>query len=306
VGQERFDSELLEMEYELSDICGDHTFRIGFWGGEPINFALLRPKRCLTGDFFAKATAKLLGKSEHEARRQLALGQQRSDWTAGVHRGYCGWLMTNRAFLDEHRQIFEDWSDEVAQNGIPNMGPAVCDTQAIADAQLADGEMERFIREFEEFFTRWRLEGMPAPFVPQPMGIHLPVTDLRPMFGHMCRGGTTFFIPDVFPVPSRDNLREILEEALRDRDGPDHLTEWFEIVHSDNVAKNQIVRYARLFEVQHYVSAFYARHESALYRKKSALIRALANYLGATKHSIEKDLHYIATRLGAEWHLAGR
>ena len=156
---------------------------------------------------------------------------------------------------------------------------------------------------FEEFFIRWRLEGMPAPFVPQPMGVHLPVVDLRPVLGHMRQGGTTFYIPDICPIPSRDKLREILEEALRDRNAPDYLAEWFEIVHSDNVAKNQIPRYARIFEVQHYLRALYARHAVALERKKSAIVLAISEDLKVSDDSIERDLSFIADRLGSEWYL---
>ncbi len=105
-------------------------------------------------------------------------------------------------------------------------------------------------------------------------------------------------------MPSRDKLREILEEALRNPRGPDHLAEWFAIVHSDNVAKNQIPRYGRLFELQHYMRALYARHAAALERKKSSLVLALSAYLGVSDDTIERDLNFIAGRLGPDWHLA--
>jgi hypothetical protein len=110
--------------------------------------------------------------------------------------------------------------------------------------------------------------------------------------------------PDICPVPSRDKLREILEEALRERSAPDYLSEWFEIVHSDNVAKNQIPRYARIFEVQHYLRALYARHAAALERKKSAIALAISEYLTVSDDSIERDLSFIADRLGPDWYLA--
>jgi len=139
----------------------------------------------------------------------------------------------------------------------------------------------------------------PAPFVPKPVGPSLPVTDLRPILGHMRHGGTTLYIPDTCPIASRDELRHTLEEILRSRRAPDRLAEWFRMVRSANVDKeppvksgsaaskpqpgktrpsNLIPRYGRIFEVQHYVRALYARHEAALRRKKSALtplLRAL-------------------------------
>ena len=82
------------------------------------------------------------------------------------------------------------------------------------------------------------------------------------------------------------------------------MTGWIEIVHSDNVAKNQIPRYARVFEVQHYVRAIYSRHPRALKRKKSALISALSEYLRTSEDSIERDWKLISDRLGPDWHLA--
>ena len=40
--REAFDSELLDLEYALSDVCRDHTQNVGFWGGQPILYRLLR------------------------------------------------------------------------------------------------------------------------------------------------------------------------------------------------------------------------------------------------------------------------
>ena len=218
VGEDRFDADSLAMEHVLSDMCGDHSSRIGFWCGQPISFLLLRPKNVLTTDFFVQGMSQW-GKGPDEARAILALGGQRLDWTADVRRGYCGWLMTNRTFREEHRHVFQDWADEVGHNGIPRMGPVVRDAQVVPGAQLAQGRMEQYVRAFEEFFIRWRLEGMPAPLMPQPMGVHLPVTDLRPVLGHMRQGGTTFYIVAVgTPVarrPPNGSVREgLLHTAL--------------------------------------------------------------------------------------------
>ena len=51
VGETRFDAGLLEMERALSDVCGDHSSRIGFWGGQPDQLSALtaqeRPRQRL-------------------------------------------------------------------------------------------------------------------------------------------------------------------------------------------------------------------------------------------------------------------
>lgn len=119
----------------------------------------------------------------------------------------------------------------------------------------------------------------------------------------MRRSGTTFYIPDICPVPTRDTLRTTIEEALRNRHAPDYLAEWFDIVNSDNVAKNQIPRHGRIFEVQHYFRALHARHSEALRRKKSALIFALAEYFRVSDDTVERDLSFITSRLGSDWYL---
>ena len=292
------------MEFALSKVCGNHSSYIGFWGGQPISFTLLRPETDHEDDFFVQGMMLDWGLSEDRARENLAVLAPRWDWAIEVGRGYSGWLTTNRVFLEEHRKVFQNWADEVAHHGIPNMGPVARDSQAVPDSQLAEGRLEQYVRAFEAFFIRWRLNSMPAPFVPQPMAVQLPVTDLRPVVGHMRHGGTTFYIPDICPVPSRDKLRDILEEALRNRNGPGYLEEWFDRVHSDNVAKNQIPHYARVFELQHYMRALYARHAGALERKKSVLILAISAYLDVSDDTIERDLGLITGRLGPDWYLA--
>jgi hypothetical protein len=184
------------------------------------------------------------------------------------------------------------------------MGPVVHDAQAVPGVGHAEGELEQFVREFEEFFVRWRLDGMPAPWVPQPMGAHVPVCDLRPVLGHMRHGGTTVYIPDICPLPTQEELRKMLEDAVRNREAPDYLAEWFGIIPAGNAAKNQIARYGRVFEVQHYMRALYARHGTALHRKKSSLILALAEFFDVSDDSIQRDLSLIDQRLGPEWYLA--
>ena len=121
--------------------------------------------------------------------------------------------------------------------------------------------------------------------------------------GHMRHGGTTFYLPDILPIPSRDEFRNILEESLRRRTSAEHLAEWTRIVRSGNPARNQIHRYSRIFEIQHYLRALHRRHSQALHRKKGALIVSLAAFLDVSDATIEQDLRYIARRLGRDWYL---
>ena len=70
VGKARFDADLLKMEKILSKVCGNHSSFIGFWGGRPISFRLLRYKNDLVNDTLIQAMAKF-GKSEHDATEIL-------------------------------------------------------------------------------------------------------------------------------------------------------------------------------------------------------------------------------------------
>jgi hypothetical protein len=300
VGESRVDSELLKMEFELSRIHGEHCANVGFWGGCPITFELLRSSNSLAGDDVLQWMQEC-GYTEKEALETTELAGDRLSWTRNVRRGYCGWLMTNRTFLSEHDAIFSQWAGLMEQNGIPVMGAVVRDAQAIPGSELASAEMEPFIQAFQDFFIRWRLDSMPAPFTPVPMSVHLPVSDLRTMLGHMRDGGMSFYFPDIFPIPGRETIREMIEEALRDSQSPEHLLEWFSIVRSENRAKNEIVKYNRLFEVQHYLRAIYSRHGKALRRKKSSIKIALSEFLRVSEDTIERNLAIITKNLGKNW-----
>lgn len=304
VGQERFDSELLSMERTLSDLSGDHGLFVGFWRGLPIRYSDLRPSPLRFDDAQLADFAAATGRDIDHVRRTMKLANGRSQWTAIVRRGFSGWLMTNRQFLSEQAAIVDQWADDICPQGIPVMGAVVRDASAHpGGAMVAEGQLQAFVQAFEEFFIRWRLIGMPAPSAPVPLGLHMPVTNLPSVLGHMRHAGTTFYISDIFPVPSRDELRKILEECLRYGGAPEHLDEWGKLVQSKNPARNQLHRYARIFEMQHYLRALYGRHSKGLYRKQSSLIMALASFLDVNEATIANDLRHIDRRLGREWYL---
>ncbi len=178
--------------------------------------------------------------------------------------------MTNAAFLAEQQELLDKWKDELVQYGIPQMGPVVRDVSKLpVDVAARPGTLDDFVQGFEGFFVRWRLQGMAAPFLPQPLPPQMPVPLLEHILGHMRHGGQTFYLPDTYPVPSRDELREIMEIALRGHEAPEHLAEWMQIVHSSNPARTPLKRFARLLGVQHYWRAIFDRHGNALRRTEA-------------------------------------
>ena len=305
VGVIRFDERLLELEYDLSVVCGDHTSRIGFWGECPIQFNLLRRSESPVDDEYLVAWAAREGKSVAEIRRSLEVVTDRLNHFVNVERGYLGWLTTDRLFRQEQQAIFVNWAERVAKTGVPIMGPVMTDVKEVPSSKEATEGIAEFLEAFEAFFIRWRLQGMSAPYAPRPLAPHFPVMDLRPVLGHMQHGGTTFYMPDIFPVPSRDELRAIIEDALRVDSGPQHLAAWFDIVRSDNASRNQIPRLARVFEIQHYMRALYGRHAAAFNRNKGVIVMALAGFLGVSDDTVSNDLDFIAGRLAKNnWFLA--
>ena len=171
IGRERFDSDLLDMERApcpMRLVNPPATWAIG--EGNQSTARLLRPLPMQFSDGQIADFAAQNGLTVAAVRRSLDVGDGRLQWAVVARRGYCGWLMSNRQFLDEHAAILESWADEVRRRGIPAMGPAVRDVNSFpGDVMRATGSTRDFIQEFEQFFIRWRLEALTAPWLPAPL-----------------------------------------------------------------------------------------------------------------------------------------
>src|SRR5207245_2877217 len=117
---------------------------------------------------------------------------------------YCGWLLLNLQFRQEHRQLFERWQEQMGQFGVPQQELFVSASQGRVSPEIAQatGEQAQYAQAFWDFYTRWRLANLAAPYLPQPLMPQLPVSILQHVLGHMRHGGTTFYFPDIYPVPS--------------------------------------------------------------------------------------------------------
>ena len=232
---------------------------------------------------------------------------------------FAGWLLTNPDFLAEHRQLFQDHAAFIGRHGIPRLVTAASDYRTPAERRVAGAVppfdpadlgaseqgpagSEAACEDFETFYVRWRLQRLETPFLPEPIPPMLPVLHLPSVLGHMRAGGQVFYLPDIFPIPGRDELRELLDDNLRDV-GPDadHLSEWRDIIGVANPSKNQLVRFARQFRVQHAARALYSRHSEALRRQRGRVILALAAWLGVSDETVRDDLDLISRRLGNDW-----
>jgi len=291
---DKFEKEKWELESALTRACIDP--RVGFWSLRPVSFPLLQPD--LPG--IDAATAARLNWTE-EQREAVATGIGRVNRFKSIAVGYAGWLLLDPSFLREQQQFFLNFADVLSRHGIPQLA-ASGKVDRHPDVELLTDEQDvACVNALEEFCIRWRLSGVAGPDLPVPLQPGLPVLHLPSVLGHMQHAGAAFYLPDTFPVPSRDDLRDILEESLRGAATPDHLSGWMQIVRGEQSAKNQIERHARLFKIQHYSKAFYSRHSEALKGQQRRFAQALANYFHVGVETVIRDIGHISECLGDDW-----
>ena len=114
LGRDVFDAKLLDLEYALSEVCRDHTKNVGFWGGQPIQYGLLRR---LKMPVVPKALAESWGMKPSQVDNAFRHAERVSLWNWTVAGGYAGWLLACPMFLQEHLQLFQKWADEAARVG---------------------------------------------------------------------------------------------------------------------------------------------------------------------------------------------
>jgi len=306
-GAATFDAELVDLEDAATRICGDCSFLVGLRSGRAFTYSLLRlPSPQSTS---SPQNVQARGPDVQRAKREHAVQQAnaRLKLLTTVAEGYVGWLMSNRQFLDEHDALITSWAPTVRRWGFDKLGILVPQGMFLrGDNPLEDPQWPNYSRAFEEFFARWRLQGLAAPYLPIP---------LQPLMGglvaisflpQLMRAGGVFCYPDTFPVPSRDELRWLLEGALRGGRQAEHLEGWMSYIARDNMAKSPIARFGRLFLFQHYYRVLHHRHGRAFRGKSKALKKTIAEYLGVSLKTVVNGLVSIRKRLGNDWLERGR
>lgn len=292
------DSALLEMERALSQICGDHTTMVGFHNTTPIEYSHMRlcgvDRIAVKG---ADLNAKRFGIDPREFRNILEIAEQRFSLFATTAKGYAGWLMLLPDFVKQQNELLAKWESAIRIWGLPRLPRASFGPIPPPFERISDKDFLEYSKAFDEFFLHWRLASLAAPNLPNPLMPQTPMP--APIFaiGPQSNVGALCYLPDTFSVPSRDELRDVLEDSLRGDGGPNHLKEWTSIVRGDNSAKNQIERYSRLFELQHYWRLLTERHTEAIKGNMSKLELAFAQFLKCSDATIHKDLAFIRQRI---------
>ena len=309
----RFDPDVLSLERAVSRACGDHTAHIGFWGSGCIDYRFLAPPAS-TASYASRVLAapariaRLLRrwrKNEVQVGHVLEAGDRRLAWATNAGSAYCGWLLSNPQFLEEHDALFENRMFVCREHGIPKR--QLTNLSDLPEEykpyfQPPDSFGAAAAKDFSTFFDRWRLQGMAAPYLPEPLSARLPVIGLALVTNQMLAGGRVFYLPDILPVLGNNDLRLILEDILRSRTAPEHLAGWMRIVRASNSAKNQMVALARRFQLDHFWRVLHLRHAAALDRQIQRLEYAFAAFLGVNVSSVHHYLGQIAKARGADWY----
>jgi hypothetical protein len=301
LGPRAFDPNVWAVERHLAADVPRQWNQAGFRDGMFMSYTyLFDPPALEVPDEFRAAW----GMTAEQCEAVCTLGDDRLARFRLPARGYCGWLLTNPTFLAEHDCLLARWQGQIYHYWLPASGdPARAAPPAALLAARLPAEM---VADFAGFYVRWRLSNLAGPYLPSPAAPQVPAP--LPALNSPLTGAT-FFLPDTIPIPSREQLRDMLEDALRGGAPAEHLAEWHGQVRSDNRAKNAIDRYARLFVLQHLVAVLYARHEGSLAGNRGRLERALGRYFFGDKlaaaDTVHKDLVFIRDRLGADWCTAG-
>ena len=296
----KLDQELWELERELSQLNGDNTSRIGFVDGMPLSYAFLRDAP-LSESLLQDIRARM--PDADAAEREITTLQNRLQASRRDLRAYAGWLMANRQFLDEQQTLLQD----LQAAGIGPALPLPVDPRVMAAMQSWGYQPEGSERQqvatqqLQAFCHRWRLQQLVAPGLPLPQSRQM-------LQGHLLSAtlqaeGSGFgvvIIPDTMPIPRESELRSLMHDTIQATDTA-HLTDWLRIITPANPAKKELVRYARIFELQHFYRCLMSRHAAACQRQKFLIMPVLAEYLGVSDDTIRKDLSLIQGQLGKAW-----
>ncbi len=292
IGTNRLSREDVERERDLAKIVGDHSLNVGHWNGSTIPYSYLLPRPPLV---FDKATRDFLGLSLAEAAANKRALELQLDSFDTPLRGYLGWLLTQKLFLDEHDALIDQHRAQIQRHGFPqplNSRPDPSQYQA--------EEGNEFTRNFEDFYARWRLLALAAPYLPVPQAPLLP-DRWTSRAKNLPEGCQSVFLPDISPITGQGVINVGLNDSLRGSKHPEHLSGWMNIIRKENASKQQIRTFERRFRLQHFWIVLYHRYPEATHRRKRPLMDVFADYLGVELTTVKRDLDQLARNVGPKW-----
>lgn len=305
------DHTFLQRERARGGPAGNHTTEVGWWHGRRVGFHLLgrlplRPASGSPTDRFRRAISWLSGgwqRKDAQVEHALGVGEPRLAWAHEARAAYCSWLLSNPAFVREHDDLLYQHAATIRAYGIPELKSPNLD--GLPAGFIDETDRQPVDETFSRFFGRWRLARLPAPYLPEPLSPQIPLHAVGLVSSGMREGGRLFYLPDILPVPSRDDLRSVLEDSLRARsDGAhEHLTDWMRLVCGSNPAKNAITTLARRLRLQHFWRVLHLRHAPRLTGQVGRLEQAFAQFLDVSVKTVHRDLGEIASSLAnPDWY----
>jgi hypothetical protein len=300
------DGAAAEIEIRRGHTNQNHSSVIGSWGPNLIGYRFLA-RLPSPSEAFGKRPAdpendpfwKGLGWYDPAVLDQAVAA---ADWSYTVTAGYCGWLLANSEFHRHHDAFFT--RHQMAIRAISALPP-------LDDRQMTSSPaMGRCISSYTRLCRRWSLAGLAGPYLPVPFQPHFPVPgDQLQLLPAMARSaGTLLYFPRTHPLPDRDRLREMIEAAIARQLSPRHLKDWTDLIDSNNPGKKPIVRFERLFRLQHWWRLIHHRYGERIGGQIGNLQRAMGEFLLGDDpddkflDTVRKDLAYLNERLGSEWH----
>lgn len=293
-----FDQNLYELELSMSAVSGDHSFQIGHWNGQPVLFALMDKPPWRQRDLMET------GLSKAKAASTAKLMNERLSTFSEISGAYCGWLMTNRVFLEEMNGLLRDFGDRMLRWGTSMVGLPISKSMLPGQFNPTGEEgWQEYDTAVLEFCVRWRLQGLAGPRIPVPMkpmiSGQFPIT----IVNQLMRAGGVFNWPDTFPLFAKDVLRDLIADALQPSSDTQHLEGWHKIIDVRNKAKNQFPSLERRFRLQHFWRLLRQRHPGIFNRRAARIERAFAAFFGVTESSMHADRMTIQKALGKDWDL---
>ena len=212
VGENYFDPKLLKLESELSSLNGDHSAYIGFRAGHPIPSNLLGPGlnlESLLHDVTPAMRAELGWALTPQNSRGLQTASDRLESDKEICRAYCGWLVSNPQFINEQKAFLAKWEGTAKRFGLD--APVPDDDDPVRHTIPT---YVPFTQERDQFLEKWQLTGLSGPLLPKPPMRHAPLSGGKSAVLPNPGLGTTFFFPSIFPMPNRQELLRMVDEAM--------------------------------------------------------------------------------------------
>ena len=306
LGRSQLDPELQKIDLHLAAVADANGGCVGFRDGIPFADSLLRPAPAVNPqDPTLAGYFRSLGWTNERIKIFSTQAARRLHVVNEPRRGYLGWLFTHRLFLDEFDGLKRNFSEIISARQPPPQPIALPNgVEPPSFLQMAETDKDA-ANSIRQFCERWRLQSIGGPRTIQPLGIQFPVILPALSAVQSQHSGALLYIPDIAPLPDRDELRLMLEDSARSTAAmSDHLREWIDLISADTQGKKSIQKYSRWYVVQHYMRVLFSRHGDRLCRCGSRVEAALSQGLEISSDALHRDLLAMKKRLGLNWFLS--